>query len=486
MKIAFIASEVFPYAKTGGLADVAGALPKVLANLKCKVKVFMPKYGFINERKHQLNFIESINVPINVADTIRNTYLHKSFLPNSNVEVYFIDCPYFFSRDKIYTDDEDEDERFILFNKAVIEIIQRLDWIPDIIHCNDWQTSLIPFYLKENYNQDKNLKAIKTIFTIHNIAYQGSFSRDTFYKSEIDTELIKDVDPRFSGNFSFLKTGLLFSDIINTVSKTYAREIMTPELGTGMETILKKRKKNLRGIINGIDYTEWNPLTDANIPFHYDSKHLEQKKGNKKYLLERFNMEYSDEVPLIGIVSRMVKQKGFDIVADGISELMKLNAKWIVLGSGEDQYEDLFRSLSHSFPDKVANYIGYNNELAHLIEAGSDMFLMPSQYEPCGLNQLYSLRYGTVPIVRKTGGLADTVKNWSGLKGSHSNSGTGFSFNNYTANDLLTAIKKALNVFTNKSTWTQIQMNGMKQDFSWENSGKEYIKLYKRVINKGV
>ncbi len=484
MKIAFVVSEVFPFVKTGGLADVAGALPKVLSKLGCDVKLFVPKYNSIDEVKYQLKFIESFNIPIRVAGILRNTFLHKSYLPGSTVEVNFIDCSHFFSRGKIYTNDNDEDERFILFNKAVFEIIQQLDWIPDIIHCNDWQTGLIPYYIKNNYAWDAKFKNIKTVFTIHNIGYQGTFSSDTFLKSETNRNVINQFDHIPSENFSFMKTGLLFSDIINTVSQTYAKEIMTPEYGAGMETILRMKQESLYGIINGIDYSEWNPLTDENIPFHFNITNLDIKTKNKKYLLERFGLRYADNVPLFGIVSRMVKQKGFDIVAESIKELMSLNAQWIILGSGEDQYEDLFRSLSHSYPDKVGHYIGYNNELAHLIEAGSDIFLMPSHYEPCGLNQIYSLRYGAVPVVRKTGGLADTVTDWHESKSSGNNSGTGFSFFDYTANALLSTVKRAIDIFHDKDAWLKIQQNGMKQDFSWEHSGKDYIKLYELALKK--
>ena len=486
MKVAFLSSEVFPFAKTGGLADVTGSLPKALAKLGCDIKIFMPKYGSIDEKKYQLKFIESVSVPVPVADNIKTTFLHKATLPGSEVEINFIDCPYYFSRGAIYTNDTDEDERFILFNRAVIEIIRLLDWSPDIIHCNDWQTGLIPFYIKNNFSREIKLKGIKSVFTIHNIGYQGVFPSGSFYKAEIDRESVKNADPKPSDKFSFMKIGLLFSDAINTVSETYSNEIMTPEYGAGMETILKQKKGSLHGILNGIDYSEWNPLTDENIPFHFNIKSTEGKKRNKKYLLEQFNLKYEDNVPLIGIVSRMVKQKGFDIFAEAVNNLMKMDARWVVLGSGEDQYEDLFRSLSHSYPDKVANYIGYNNELAHLIEAGADIFLMPSHYEPCGLNQLYSLRYGTVPVVRKTGGLADTVKDWNASKNSKREQGTGFSFDSYSAKALSATLKRAINIYYNKKVWQKIQRNGMQKDFSWENSGKEYIKLYKQAINKNV
>ena len=482
MKVAFVVSEAFPFAKTGGLADVAGALPKALSKLGCDIKLFMPKYGIIDESKFQLKFIESINIPIRIAGNIRNTFLHKSFLPGTIIEANFIDCPHYFNRGKIYTNNSDEDERFILFNKAVIEIILKSGWIPDLIHCNDWQTGLLPHYIKSSYGRDSKFNKTKTLFTIHNVAYQGIFKNDAFYKSEINKDIINRYDPDPADNFSFLKIGILFSDIINTVSPTYATEIISPEYGAGMEKILKSKKNKLHGIINGIDYSEWNPLTDENIPFHFSIKNLNYKIRNKKYLLEKLNLKYNEDVPLIGVVSRMVQQKGFDIVEKASKELMNLNLQWVVLGRGENQYEDLFRSLSYKYPDKVVNYIGYDNQLAHLIEAGSDMFIMPSRYEPCGLNQLYSLRYGTVPIVRKTGGLADTVKDWHELKGLGSEKGTGFSFNSYSASALLTTVKRAIDTFYNKKDWKKIQINGMIEDFSWEHSGKQYIKLYKLAM----
>jgi starch synthase len=404
-------------------------------------------------------------------------------LPGTNVEVNFIDCPHYFNRGEVYTNNPDEDERFILFNKAVLEIILKSVWIPDIIHCNDWQTGLLPLYIKSNYARDSKLNKIKSLFTIHNVGYQGIFRNDTFYKSEINKDLVNKFDADPDDTFSFLKTGILFSDIVNTVSPTYATEIMTSEYGSGMEGILKNRKNKLYGIINGIDYSEWDPLTDENIPFHFSINNVNFKKRNKKYLLEKFKLKYNEDIPLIGVVSRMVKQKGFDLVEKASKDLMNLNLQWIILGSGENQYEDLFRSLAHNYPENVANYFGYDNQLAHLIEAGSDMFIMPSHYEPCGLSQLYSLRYGTVPIVRKTGGLADTVKDWNELNGSRSERGTGFSFKSYSASALLTTVKRAVDTFYNKDNWKRIQINGMKEDFSWERSGKEYIKLYRLVMS---
>lgn len=484
MKIAFVAAEIFPYAKVGGLADVAGALPKALANLGCDVKIFIPKYNSIDEKKYGLKFAEQINIPVSIGANTWNVYLHQSRLPGSEVEINFIDCPHYYFRNKIYTNDHDEDERFILFNKAVVEIIQLFDWCPNIIHCNDWQTGLIPFYIKDKKKRNPKLKNIKSVFTIHNIGYQGNFGEDTFFKAGINKSIIKNSDPLHSDTFSFMKTGILFSDLINTVSRTYAREILSQEYGTGMEFILRKRKRDLSGIINGIDYTEWDPRTDENIPFHFNSDNPEGKKRNKKYLLDLFNLKSDENIPLLGIVSRLVAQKGFDIAAEAFNEIIKLNLKCVILGSGEDHYEDLFRSLSHSYADKVGIYVGYNNELAHLIEAGSDMFLMPSRYEPCGLNQLYSLRYGTVPIVRKTGGLSDTVFDWHELLNTGEKNGTGFSFYDYSPQALLAAVQRAVGTFGDDETWKLIQRNGMKQDFSWEHSGKDYLGLYKKALEK--
>lgn len=484
MNIAFVSSEVFPYAKTGGLADVAGALPKALEKLGCNVKIFIPKYGSIDEKKFRLKFIAEIKLAIHVAGETRIVFLHQAVLPGSEVQVNFIDCPHYFFRKTIYTNDPDEDERYILFNKAVIELIQRLDWKPDIIHCNDWQSGLIPLYLKDNYSWDSKFKKTATLFTIHNVGYQGRFSDDTYQNAEIKKDLIFPLDPGKSPGFSFMKTAVIYSDLLNTVSGTYALEILSPEYGSGMEKILSERKTDLFGIINGIDYSEWNPLIDEYIPYHFNFEKIEGKTRNKKHLLRLFNLEYDEKIPLIGIISRMAGQKGFDIVAESLNELMKLNAQWVILGRGEDRYEDLFRSLVHSYPEKACCYIGYSNDLSHLIEAGADMFLMPSRYEPCGLNQLYSLRYGTVPVVRRTGGLADTVHDWHEFKNYGSDSGTGFSFNDYNAKALFSTVHRAVETFKVKIIWEKIQKNGMAMDFSWEHSGKDYLDLYKKALIK--
>ncbi|MHB1685905.1 MAG: glycogen synthase GlgA [Ignavibacteriaceae bacterium] len=486
LKIGFVVTEAVPFAKTGGLADVAGTLPRVLERLGCEVKLFIPKYYSIDETKFNLQYNWNIGeMPIKVAGHIRSVHVHQGKLPDSNVEVNFIDCPHYFHRAHLYTNDFDEDERFILFSKGVIEALQRLNWAPNVIHCNDWQTGLIPLLLKDNYSWDKFFDDTSTLFTIHNIGYQGKFSKATLAKAEIDEEYFYPAGPvEFYKDVSFMKAGISFSDIITTVSRTYAKEILTPEYGAGMENVLLQRKNDLYGIINGVNYSTWNPETDKQIPFNYSINSLDDKIKNKQYLLKQFGLPFNGKIPLIGIVSRIVEQKGFDIFADAINDLIKLNAQWIILGSGEDKYEDLFRWLVYSYPEKFGAYIGFSDILSHLVEAGSDMFLMPSRYEPCGLNQIYSLKYGTVPIVRNTGGLADTVRDWHELKYKNDFGGTGFSFNGYAGYALSNAVLRAVETFEDRNAWRKIQCNGMKEKFSWDSSAIEYIKLYNIAIEK--
>jgi starch synthase len=480
MKIAFVSTEVVPFAKTGGLADVAGSLPRELVKLGCDVKLFIPKYSLIDDSRHGLKYNWEIGeVPIRINDIIRSVHIHQGKLPDSDIDVYFIDCPHYFHRHIIYTNDFDEDERFILFSKAIIETLQRLQWAPDVVHCNDWQTGLLPLLIKDNYGWDKLFDHTATLFTIHNIGYQGKFSKSVLFKAEIRRDLFYTGGPiDQDGGISFLKTGISFADIINTVSNTYAHEILTSEYGAGLEKILQQRKEDLFGILNGVDYNTWNPETDKHIPYHYSVNDFQGKLLNKKVLLEHFRIPFDENVPLIGIVSRMVIQKGFDIFADAINELMSLDAQWIILGSGEDQFENLFRQLSNQLPGKVGAYIGYNNELSHLVEAGSDMFLMPSRYEPCGLNQIYSLKYGTVPIVRKTGGLADTVHDLDEMNHFGFDTGNGFSFYDATGYALFKTVERAVSSFKNKEVWKKIQKNGMRRDYSWKHSAEQYMELY--------
>lgn len=486
MKIAFATAECVPYAKTGGLADVAGSLPKALEKLGVEVKIFMPKYLFIDESKHGLHYNWDVGeMLIRVNGKVHSVHLHQAKLPNSNVEVNFIDCPHYYNRGTVYTNDPDEDERFILFSKGVIEVLQRLQWTPDVIQCNDWQTGLIPLYIKDNYSWDRMFDNTATVFTIHNIAYQGRFSKSTLYAAEIRPELFYPGGPvEFEDTVSFMKTGIAFADIISTVSNKYSHEILTPEFGAGLDGILRARKPDVYGILNGVDYDEWNPETDKFLPYKYSMKDLSGKLKNKKFLMEHFNLPFDENRPLIGMISRLVLQKGFDIFADALPELMNLNAQWIILGSGEYRYEEMFRHLSYNLKGKLAAYIGYNNELAHLIEAGADIFLMPSRYEPCGLNQIYSLKYGTVPVVRKTGGLADTVKDWDEENYFGFDHGNGFSFYDYSGFALYKSVERAVNTFAHKDIWKKIQLNGMKLDFSWTRSAEKYAELYKIARDK--
>ncbi len=482
MKTAFVASEVVPFAKTGGLADVSGALPKELSKLGADIKIFMPKYDIIDETKNNLTYNWKVGeFFIKIKEKEHPAHLFSGFLPNSNVEVFFIDSPHYFHRDKLYTNQVDEDERFIFFSKAVLESMQRMDWTPDVIHCNDWQTGLIPYYIKENFK--KQFEKTASLFTIHNIGYQGVFAKETLISAELKPEYFYPMGPlEYYDKISFLKIGIVYSDLISTVSPTYAKEILTDEYGAGMDGILNAREKDLYGILNGVDYNVWSPEKDHHIERQYSLTNLENKKINKKKLLEKMELPFNEKTPVIGIVSRLVSQKGFDLIEEILDDLMELDLQIVLLGSGEEKYEKLFEEAEKDHPKKIASYIGFNNELSHLVEAGADMFLMPSQYEPCGLNQIYSLKYGTVPIVRKTGGLADTVNDWD--ENIKDESGNGFVFENYDSKGLLSSIKRALKNFAKEEGWSKIIENGMNADFSWKRSAENYLDLYNNAIYK--
>ena len=483
MNIAIVASECFPFAKMGGLADVIGALPKYLERMGLSVKVFIPKYSSINEKKFGLTLEKHIGeIKLRVAGKSRSVSVYSSTLPQSKVKIYFIDCYEYFHRPNIYTEDPDEDERFILFNKGVIETLQRLKWSPDVIHCNDWQTGLMPLLVKDNYSWDKMFAKTSFLYSIHNIGYQGRFPEETLTKGELRSALYYPGGPlEFNNTVSMMKAGIEFSDVITTVSETYAKEILTPEYGAGLHNVLAQRKDDLFGILNGIDRDEWDPETDPAIHTQYTKESLEKKKENKKSLLEKTEMKYNEKIPLIGIVSRLVAQKGFDLVADALKELAALPVQWIILGTGEKQYEQLFSSMASLRPDLCWTHIGFSHDLAHQIEAGADMFLMPSHYEPCGLNQMYSLRYGTVPIVRKTGGLADTVHDWDESAASGNKDGNGFSFTEPTSTALIDAVTRAVAAFKKQTIWKTIQENGMNSDNSWTNSAEHYLAAYTKA-----
>ncbi|MBL7129125.1 MAG: glycogen/starch synthase, partial [Ignavibacteria bacterium] len=367
MKVCFVTSECDPFVKTGGLADVSGSLPVALSNLGCQVKIFLPLYDLIDINKHNLKIISEFknnNVQIGEKKNTFNLFYGK--LPNSNVEVYFIDCPEYYNRGKVYTDDKDEDERFIIFQNAVLITLQKLNWAPDIMHCNDWQASLIPVYLKTNFNRDRLFSSTSCLLSIHNIGYQGRFPKETVLKANLSYENYYPDSPyELDNSFCFLKTGIVYSDIISTVSPAYAKEIQTSDFGAGLDNVLRDRKNDLYGILNGIDTKTWNPETDDIIPYNYTFQNIENKLKNKKELLEFSGLEYEEDTPVIGIVSRFAWQKGFELLVPIFDELMEQRLKFVILGDGEKKYEEFFKKVSLKYVDKVFLYIGYNNELAH-------------------------------------------------------------------------------------------------------------------------
>lgn len=489
LKICYVSSEVVPFAKTGGLADVAGALPIALKEMEHDVRVMMPNYKSINERKFVLREVirlKEVAVELNGQTKIANG--KTAFLPNSKVHVYFLSIPEYFDRKDLYVDSKtgkelpDNAERFAFFSMAVLRTLKLLYWQPDIIHCNEWQTALIPYYLKTHFKDDPFFKNTRAVLSLHNLAYQGIFPMNKAGNIGIAEEhRTPGKEFEFYGKINLLKGGILFADVLNTVSEQYAEEIASdPEYGFGLEGILAARKNDLYGILNGVDYSVWNPSVDELIPAQYDSRTLSHKTENKRELCERSKLKFDPRTPLIGIISRLVDQKGFDLIAEIFDKLMKHKVQIILLGEGDPKYQQLFKKLQKKYSQKFAANFTFDNELAHLIEAGADMFLMPSKFEPCGLNQIYSLKYGTVPIVRETGGLKDTIQNFDPKTGK----GNGFTFKEYSGKALYAAIKTALDFFKDEKTWVKIQKNGMRADFSWDVSAKKYLKLYEKALKK--
>lgn len=477
MNIVFAASECVPFAKTGGLADVVGALPQALAELGHSVSVYLPKYKQTKLPEAKV-LLRSITVPFD------DQYRFCSVLDGGKrlgVQFYFIDCPAFFDREALYGtpagDYPDNAERFALYCRAVLEASKVLG-VPDIFHCHDWQSALIPVLLRTSYQKDPVYRATRTVFTIHNIGYQGLFEPDTLALLMLPWDLFTIDKMEFWGKVNFLKGALTFSDHITTVSRKYAHEIQTSEYGFGLEGVLRARAGSVSGILNGVDYNEWDPARDKHIVRQYSPENLEGKKECKYDLLRQFSVEKASiELPVIGIVSRFVAQKGFDLIAEIAHDLARLPLVMTVLGSGDKEYQELFLKLSKQFPEKIAVKVAYDNALAHKIEAGADMFLMPSRYEPSGLNQMYSLKYGTVPIVRATGGLDDTIEPWDAA----ARKGTGYKFSAYSGVALLNCIHEALRAFKDQANWKKLMQNGMKKDFSWAASAREYVKIYERL-----
>jgi len=490
LKILFVTSEVVPFIKTGGLADVSSALPQNLQEMGHQVRIVVPKYGAIDERKYKIHEVVRLkDLTTKIGEKDVTFSLRSSFLigKKARVQIYFLDNQdYFGSRHSLYSDPlsgedfPDNDERFILLAKSVFELIIKLGWIPDIIHCNDWQCGLVPAYLKLNYQNEPGFDQIKTLFTIHNLSSQGEFPTDVFQKTGLPSELKKQAKFISDGKFNFMRAGAEYADVINTVSERYANEICSDkEFSLGLHDILKKRKDKIFGIINGIDDSVWNPEFDKNIAKRYNIKSLENKPANKKALAEKFSFDYDEKIPIIGMISRLYPSKGFDLVIEAFEELMKENLRIVLLGAGDKKYHRFFMEALSKHQSKFSCYLGFDDQLAHLIEAGSDMFLMPSQFEPCGLNQMYSLVYGSVPIVRETGGLADTVYEFDSKTGE----GNGFLFKDFNKDSMMKSILKALNFYHNEpKLWHKIIKNGMRSNFSWINSSKNYIDLYRKVL----
>lgn len=490
LKILFVTSEVVPFVKTGGLADVSSALPQRLAELGHEVRIVVPKYGAVDDRKfkiHEVVRLKDLQTKIGDKDVVFS--LKSCFLPGPKVrvQIYFLDNhEYFGSRSSLYVDPmtgkdyPDNDERFVLLSKSVFELISKLGWIPDIIHCNDWQCGLIPAYLKTIYKDNPQFHQFRTLFTIHNLSYQGIFPTSSFKNTELPESLANEKGAFHKKKLNFMKIGLQFADVINTVSETYSKEISKDDkIGAGLTNVLAKRKNDLYGIVNGIDARVWNPEKDKLIPKKYAIKNLKNKIENKKELTNKFNLEFNESVPIVGIISRLFDSKGMDLIQKTFNDLMKLNIQMVLLGTGDKKYHTFFSNMSSKYSQKFACFLGFDDAIAHLIEAGADMLLMPSQFEPCGLNQMYSLVYGTVPIVRETGGLADTVIKYDEKNGT----GTGFVFKKYQKTDLLSEFKRALKLFSDKEVWTKIMKEGMKSDFSWTSSAKRYIELYRTILN---
>jgi starch synthase len=485
LNVCMISSEVAPLSKTGGLADVSGALTKYLHAAGHDVRLFTPLYSAIDRSKLNLRAVEFLQDAGLELGPHRYRYsLLVGQLPGSTANVYLIDCPVLYGRKPIYTTDVDEHLRFLVLTRAAFECCQRMSWSPAIVHCNDWHTGFGPLYLKAIYNWDRLFANSRSVLTIHNIGYQGVFSSSAAADIGLgDKAYLLHQDDLRSGFVNSLKHGIMYADAITTVSPTHAHEICTNEYGMGMQTYLRERSNSLTGILNGVDYTEWDPRTDRYLPRHYDSQHLEEKAVLKRSLAERVGLALGPETALLGLVTRLAVQKGIDLMFDSLPELLAWrDVAVVVLGNGEEKYEQFFTRLVADFPGRVHFHRGYSDELSHWIEAASDMFVMPSLYEPCGLNQMYSLRYGTVPIVRKTGGLADSVVPYDPSSGK----GTGVVFEQFSAEALEWALNTALDLYAQPAHWSRMMKNGMAQDFSWEHQGSLYVKVYEHLLKSVV
>ena len=477
MKVLFAASEAHPFIKTGGLGDVMGALPKSLINLDIDARVVIPKYKNIkDELKQKLQFVKWFTVSVGW----RNQYCGVFQYDYDGVIYYFIDNEYYFNRDGLYGY-FDDGERFAFFNRAVLELIKEIDWQPDLINCNDWQTGMIPVLLNLEYKKDLFYSKIRTIFSIHNLLFKGSFSPNILPELfGYDYMPLANGSVELDGAVSFLKGGLNYCDQITTVSNTYAEEIKTPQYGEGLDGLLRCRSCYLMGIVNGIDYEEFNPQEDKFIFKNFDLETIEDKVKNKLALQKELGLPQKENTPMIGLISRLTHQKGCDLIVNIIDRLLQRDIQLVILGTGDYWYEETFKNLQYRYPDKVSANIKFDNTLAHKIYAATDMFLMPSLFEPCGLGQLIALRYASIPIVRETGGLKDTITPYNKYNGK----GNGFGFKNFNSNELMQIVEYALTIYNDEKAWNNIIRQAMNSDNSWGKSAMQYKLLYEGVINR--
>jgi starch synthase len=481
LKILMLSAEVVPFAKTGGLADVVGALPKALKALGHDVRVFMPRYGKIDPEHFRLQHeIGPFSVPLDVlaedASLLRGAILSK----HGDVPVYFVENQRLYDRDGIFLYPDDA-ERFVFFCRAALEGARAMNWQPDVVHCHDWPTAIVPNWLKTIYAQDPFFAATSSVYTIHNLAYQGIFGYRVLEVAGLAAYgfIVHPDIPHLNDVVDFMGRGIYYADIINTVSETYAQEILTPHLGEGLDPLLRERRDRLFGVLNGIDWESFNPETDPFIEAHYSQSHVDGKRACKRVLQQVFGLEQNANRPIIGMVSRLSDQKGLDLLA-GISEkILKLTqAQLVIVGTGDQRYHDFFLDLRQRYAGQVGVELTFNNEITRKVYAGCDVYLMPSRLEPCGLGQLISLRYGAVPVVRATGGLADTVQDWN----PRGHSGNGFVFRDYDSMALFAALIRALEAYKYRDVWHELMVHGMSADHSWEASARRYVDLYQRAI----
>ena len=480
MKICLASAEIAPFAKTGGLADVSAALARQLDRMGHDLRVFLPLYRRLRTGEHALqSHGDPEGMELSLGGQPVRWSLSTVRLPASDLDVWLVDCPALFDQEGIYGGDDRDGLRLAGFSRMVIETCQRMGWAPEIFHVHDWHTALIPLYLKTVYAWDKLFERSRSVLTIHNIGYQGTFGTDILPAIDLerDRQFLWQEDVN-EGRVNFLKTGIQYANALTTVSETYAREIQTGEHGMGLEGVLRERSNWLFGIVNGIDVHEWDPANDPHLSHSYSREDLDGKLRCKQALMKELELEFDASVPVLGCISRLTPQKGFELLPDVLPIfLQRQDLRVVVLGSGAEQHERYFDWLQSTFPNKVRFWRGYNEALSHRIEAGADLFLMPSRYEPCGLNQLYSLRYGTPPLVRRTGGLADTVQRFDPSTGQ----GTGFVFDAFDSEALFHELDRALKIWQHPPWWKRLVQNGMAMDFSWENQAPHYVELYERV-----